>query len=122
MVLTFDPTAGSFALCFSVFVIVMLFVMGARFLRRTNIIDVVNESHKTEPIREVKAWYGTVGIVLMIVGGLLGYLAPDVLRPGAAMVSAVYRERHLLYPAVYRTVSAFAAHGGQWLATGKEPI
>lgn len=76
MVLTFDPMAGLFALCFSVFVIVMLFVMGVRFLKRTNIIDIVNESHKTEPIREVKSWYGSVGILLMIVGGLLGYLAP----------------------------------------------
>ena len=76
MRLIFEPTAYIFALCFSAFVIAMLFVMGARFLRRTNIIDVVYTAHKTEPIREVKHWYGPVGILLVIAGGLLGYLAP----------------------------------------------
>lgn len=39
-----DPQAYAFALAFSVFVIVML---------RTNIMDVVNESRKPEPIRDV---------------------------------------------------------------------
>lgn len=77
MPLTFDSQAYLFALVFSIFVVVMLFGMGTRFIRRTNIIDVVNTSHKTEPIREVKAWYGSVGIFLMGVGGLLGYLMPS---------------------------------------------
>lgn len=77
MPLTFDPQAYLFALVFSIFVVVMLFGMGTRFIRRTNIMDVVNTSHKTEPIREVKGWYGGVGILLMVLGGLLGYLMPS---------------------------------------------
>ncbi|MFR4979186.1 MAG: FtsX-like permease family protein, partial [Butyricicoccus sp.] len=77
MPLTFDAQAYLFALIFSIFVVGMLFGMGIRFIRRTNIIDVVNTSHKTEPIREVKAWYGIVGIFLMGLGGLLGYLMPS---------------------------------------------
>lgn len=77
MPLRFDPQAYLLALAFSLFVIVMLFFMGARFIRRTNIIDIVQESHKSEPIRDVPRWYGPVGILLLAAGGLLGYLMPS---------------------------------------------
>lgn len=40
MVLRFDAQAYLFALAFSVFVILMLFLMGWRSIRRTNIIDI----------------------------------------------------------------------------------
>ena len=51
MTFVFEPRALLLALLFSIFVIIMLFVMGARFIRRTNIIDIVNEARKSEPIR-----------------------------------------------------------------------
>ncbi|MDR3767181.1 MAG: ABC transporter permease [Butyricicoccus sp.] len=76
MVLHFDTNAIGFALVFSAFVIVMLFGMGIRFIRRTNIIDIVNESRKSEPIHEVPCWYGRVGILLMVVGAFVGYELP----------------------------------------------
>ena len=77
MVLSFDPQAYLYALAFSVFVIAALFLMAARFIRRTNIIDIVNEARKSEPIREVKPWYGRVGILLLVAGGVLGYMMPS---------------------------------------------
>ena len=73
MVLHFDAQAYLFALAFSVFVILMLFLMGWRSIRRTNIIDIVQESHKSEPIRAVPRWYGPVGVLLITLGGFLGY-------------------------------------------------
>lgn len=73
MVLRFDAQAYLFALAFSVFVILMLFLMGWRSIRRTNIIDIVQESHKSEPIRAVPRWYGPVGVLLIALGGFLGY-------------------------------------------------
>ena len=75
--LRFQPQAWLFALVFSLFVIVSLFFMGGRSIRRTDILDVVQESHKSEPIRDVPRWYGLLGIVLMVVGALLGYLMPS---------------------------------------------
>lgn len=75
--LRFQPQAWLFALAFSLFVIVSLFFMGGRSIRRTDILDVVQESHKSEPIRDVPRWYGPLGIVLMVVGALLGYLMPS---------------------------------------------
>ncbi len=76
MALAFDPQAYLYALAFSAFVFAMLFFMLARFIRRTNIIDVVNESRKSEPVRDVPRWYGPVGILLLAVGAFLGYSAP----------------------------------------------
>lgn len=77
MVLTFDPLAYLLPFGFSFYVVVMLFLLGGRSVRRTNIMDVVQESHTSEPIREVKWWYGPVGIVLVVVGALAGYLMPS---------------------------------------------
>lgn len=77
MALTFDSEAYLLSLAFAAYVAVMLFLMGGRAVRRTNIIDIVQESHTSEPIREVKRWYGPVGIVLVAVGALAGYLMPS---------------------------------------------
>ena len=76
MPLRFDSQAYLLALLFSAYVIVMLFFLAARFIRRTNIIDIVQESHKSEPIRAVPRWYGAVGILLMLLGAALGYMMP----------------------------------------------
>ncbi|MFV0400304.1 MAG: FtsX-like permease family protein [Oscillospiraceae bacterium] len=79
MALSFDPQAYLYALAFSAFVVVMLFVMLFRFIRRTNIIDVVNESRKSEPIKDVPRWYGPVGILLLVAGCFLGYITPSLI-------------------------------------------
>ena len=58
MALSFDPQSYLLSLAFAAYVVIMLFFLGGRSIRRTNIIDIVQESHKSEPIREVKRWYG----------------------------------------------------------------
>lgn len=75
MRLVFDPKAYLWSLAFSAFVIAMMFLLGARSVKRTNIIDIVQESHKSEPIRDVPRWYGPVGIGLLALGGFLGYIS-----------------------------------------------
>jgi len=78
MALSFDPQAYLFAGVFSLFIILSLFFMGARFIRRTNIIDIVNEQRKFEPMHDVKPWCGPVGIVLIAIGGFAGYITPRI--------------------------------------------
>ncbi len=78
MTLTFDPQTYVFAGAFSLFTILAIFFMGVRFIRRTNIIDIVNEQRKSEPIQDVKPWCGPVGIALIIVGGFCGYMSDRV--------------------------------------------
>ena len=77
MVLTFDPKAYLLSFVFAVYVVDMLFFLGGRSVRRTNIIDIVQESHTSEPIRGVRRWYGPVGIILVVIGALAGYLMPS---------------------------------------------
>ncbi|HIX90378.1 MAG TPA: ABC transporter permease [Candidatus Agathobaculum pullicola] len=82
MSLAFAPAAYTYALAFAVYVTGMLFLLGGRSIRKTNIIDVISESHRSEPIRAVKRWYGWVGIALLVVGGFCGYIAPAVFVRG----------------------------------------
>ena len=77
MALSFDPRSYLLSMVFAAYVVGMLFFLGGRSIRRTNIIDIVQESHKSEPIREVKRWYGSVGIVLVVIGALAGFLMPS---------------------------------------------
>ncbi len=75
MRLTFDPTAYVFSLIFSVFVVAMVFLLGSRSVRRTDIIDIVQESHRSEPVRDVYRWYGPAGIGLLALGLFMGYMS-----------------------------------------------
>ena len=75
MALSFDPQALLVAGVFAFFVLVMLFWMGRRSINKTNIIDVVQESHKSAPIRAVPCWYGWGGLLLAVIGAVVGFNA-----------------------------------------------
>ena len=77
MPLRFDPAAYGFALAFSVFVIAALLLIGRRFVGKTNILDIVQASRKSEPIHAVPRWYGWGGILLVALGAVLGYSVPS---------------------------------------------
>lgn len=49
-----------------------------RCLHRTNIIDIIHEEHKNEPVKTPGRWCGPAGIALMFFGAVLGYQAPGV--------------------------------------------
>lgn len=111
MSLVFDAQAYLFALVFSVFVIVMQLFMLSRFIGRSNVMDVVYESRKSEPIKEVPKKYGIFGIVLLAGGVLLGYLTPsfcvNVLRwyPPEGLTSISYLPAFIgLYMILLHTV------------------
>lgn len=78
MSLSFDLKSYLFTAAFALYTILALFLMGARLVRRTNIMDVVNEQRKSEPIHDVKPWCGPLGIVLIFAGGLGGRMIPNL--------------------------------------------
>jgi hypothetical protein len=78
MSLSFDPKAYLFTAVFALYTILALFLMGAKLVRRTDIMDVVNEQRKSEPIHDVKPWCGPLGIVLIFAGGLGGRIIPNL--------------------------------------------
>lgn len=76
MVLSLHPDAFTIALLFFVCVTVMLLYTGMRSIRRINIMEIIQERHKSEPIHDVPSNYGIIGILLVIFGAVLGYQAP----------------------------------------------
>ena len=41
-------------------------------------MDVIQEAHLNEPIRDVRPWYGPLGIVLLLFGAISGYYAGSI--------------------------------------------
>ena len=78
MLLRFDPKSYALSGLFSLFVVLALFWMGRRSVKNTNIMDIVQQSRKSEPIHAVPQWYGMAGIGLLVVGGFLGYITPTI--------------------------------------------
>ncbi len=62
------------------FVIVVAFscVTAYRYLKKTNIIDIIHEEHKNEPVKKLGSWCGPVGFILILAGAVCGYEAPVV--------------------------------------------
>ena len=47
-----------------------------RYVRRTNIMEVIREEHINEPVKELGKWCGPAGAALILIGAALGYGAP----------------------------------------------
>lgn len=76
MALLFDFRAYAIPAAFSLFVAAALAVMLARFFGRVNVLDIISEVHRAEPIRAIPHWFGPIGIVLVVFGAVLGYSVP----------------------------------------------
>ena len=76
MMLIFDLRAYAVPMVFTAFVLAALLLMQRRFLARVNVMDIIQESHRAEPVRAVPRWYGWGGICLLVLGGVLGYFVP----------------------------------------------
>lgn len=78
MKLSFDYNYLIVSLLFLILVLLFAVIVGIRYLIKTNIIEVIQEEHRSEPVRNVKKWYGTVGIFLLLLGAVSGYSAPGI--------------------------------------------
>lgn len=78
MKLELDYRALIISAIFLVFIIIAALVQGVVSLKRTNIMDVVNESKRSEPVRDVPAWYAPAGVLLMFGGAIMGYSVPAI--------------------------------------------
>lgn len=72
-----------------------ILLLGTRFIRRANIMDILNASRKSEMVQEIKPWFGKLGIILVVVGLFLAIAVPPLtvylFRQGMpALWNAVY--------------------------------
>lgn len=77
MLFIFNLRAYIVPFLFFLFVLFLLLIMENRFLARVNVLDIIHESHRPEPVRAVPSWYGWGGVLLIVLGSSLGYFAPS---------------------------------------------
>lgn len=78
MVYQFGATGLIFGIGFCIFVTICIFINGAKFIKRSNIMDVIYEQRKSEVVKDIKPWTGIVGWILVISGLFLGYGIPTI--------------------------------------------
>ena len=78
MALRFDFRCLLVSLLFLFIVIAFSCLTAWQYLKKTNIMDVVQEEHKNEPVKELGRWCGPAGVVILFAGAIIGYSAPGV--------------------------------------------
>ncbi len=73
-----DFTGIALGILFACFLILCIFAAGVRFIKRANIIDILNDQRKTEMVRAIKPWTGKLGIALIITGLVLAMAVPSL--------------------------------------------
>lgn len=78
---SFAFTAVGFgaSILYGVVVFLVIMVLAIRFMKRSNIIDIINEQRKQEPFKKtVTKWYMIIGIVLLVSGILIAFVVPGI--------------------------------------------
>lgn len=71
--------AGIFAgILFAAMLSLCILVLGIRFIRQADIMDILNASRKTEMVREIQPWFGRLGAALVVVGLFLAMAVPQL--------------------------------------------
>lgn len=76
MALTFDFRCLFISLLFLLLVVGFACLTAWRYLKKTNIMEVIREEHINEPVKELGRWCGPAGFLLILAGAVLGYGAP----------------------------------------------
>lgn len=121
MTLHLDYTALLLSGLFILLVIVVSCITANFYLSRTNIIDVIQEEHRNEPVKQLGKWCGPLGLLLILIGAILGYSAPGFWinvfhRYPSVLVNLFYAPAFIgLYLVMLHTV----VHG--WHSNKKNP-
>lgn len=74
-----------------------ILILGIRFVRRTDIMDILNAGRKTEMVREIKPYTGKLGMTLILAGLFLAMAVPQItVRLFHQGMPAVWQATYLL--------------------------
>ena len=65
-------------IAFAMILCLFLGISGQKFVKRTDIMEILRTQHKTEMVKEIKPWTFTVGIVFIFVGIFGGLALPSI--------------------------------------------
>lgn len=75
----FAVSGVTVGLLFGLFLVLCILLAEQKFIKRTNIMDILNEQRKTELVKEVGPNTGKIGILLIVTGLILGIIVPPVI-------------------------------------------
>ncbi len=78
MVYRFGWQGFIIGIAFCIVLTLLLFFAGRRFIRRTDIMDILRAGQKTEMVKEIPSWTGKLGIILTVTGIVLALGVPAV--------------------------------------------
>ena len=78
MVLSFDFRCVVVSLIFLLLVVGFACLTAWRYLKKTNIMEVIKEEHINEPVKELGRWCGPAGAFVLLLGAVMGYGAPAI--------------------------------------------
>ncbi|MCM1126920.1 MAG: ABC transporter permease [Lachnospiraceae bacterium] len=121
MILTFDFKCLFLSAVFFVLVAVFSCITAYRYLKKTNIMEVMHEEHRSEPVKELGIWCGPAGIVLTLAGAVTGYLAPAIYQKlfhayAPIWINVFYAP---LFAGLYMIMLHTVVHG--WRSRQKQP-
>ena len=71
--------AGIFAgILFAAILSLCILILGIRFIRQADIMNILNASRKMEMVREIKPWFGRLGAALVAAGLFLAMAVPQL--------------------------------------------
>lgn len=73
MTYQFGTQGFIYGFIFCIFVTLCIFMLSVKFINRTNIIDILNDQRISEPIHDVKEWYGILGMAFIILDAIMNF-------------------------------------------------
>ncbi len=106
-----DVTGFIIGFVFAAVMSVCIMGMAVGFIKRTNLMDVLNDHRKSEPLRDVSKLYGILGIVFSIMGFVLGYLVPGIAGEMGVLMPSVWNATYLLsFAGIYMVITYAIVH------------
>lgn len=121
MVLNLNLSCLFIPVLFALLVIIFSLALANRYLVRTDILEVIREEHKNEPVKTPEKWCGPVGFLLIFAGFLLGYYVPGLyMETFSAMPPAWVNLSYApVFIGLYFVVLHTVVHG--WIPHRKAP-
>ena len=67
-----------FGILFCIFITLCIATMTHRFIKRSDIMSILKEHKKSEPVKLIKKWYGITGILMLVLGLFLAVVVPHI--------------------------------------------
>ncbi len=67
-----------FGVLFCIFVTICIAIMTHRFIKRSDIMSILREHRKSEPVKGIKKWYGVTGLIMVVAGLFLAIVVPHI--------------------------------------------